>query len=330
MARITEVGGAGALLALLEDPPDCAVVENVVNSIWFLCCTEANVDLRLYDAERGLEASLMSLVLRVLQAKERPADHRPAWASPEVTALRPLVGAMHRLALIDHYRRRLTEVGAIETCVKLLDADASEERVTALRTLSLLLVDNSVEFVAVGGVPVVAHMLWPTVGHPSEHGAALDLCAQLFELRGDLECVAEQLVQANAVPALVALLRTDDPNDALRVLCYLVQHGPSDTPLIAANEHALVPTLLALLRGGDLSTQSMSAGLLWSLCLLGDEVTEQVLLKGGVPFLKELQRSADPVVRHNATGVLRCLECFDDLEQDSLGLLHPSLLDATC
>eukprot|EP00668_Euglena_longa_P014565 GGOE01018555.1.p1 GENE.GGOE01018555.1~~GGOE01018555.1.p1 ORF type:complete len:475 (-),score=148.87 GGOE01018555.1:158-1516(-) len=317
--RISEVStGLEVLVQLLEAPPDRDVADNVLHAILFVCCREATGQLQRCEDRSDLTAALLELVREELEQRPLPGGGSllPTTTPGGVDMLRVLVVTLYRLSLLENYRRRLAESGAVEVCSLLLRTDAPANRIVALQALYHIMVDNSVEFVVLNGVQPLAAMLCSKV--PEECSMALDMALRLFDLRGDLVSIADQLVTFGALTVLAPLLAQSHPTvrqNALHLLCCIVRHGPEDYLFPLSLEPGVVDGALAVLKYDEGEAQALAAAFLWLLCQRGTgDVPDQIIQQGGVPLLQRLRDSCDATVRHNVIGCLKCLECFDGLE----------------
>eukprot|EP00667_Euglena_gracilis_P009626 EG_transcript_9786 len=310
--RIGEVStGVEVLLALLEAPPDSDVKDNVLHGILFLCCGEGTGQLQRCEDRSDLTVALLELLGEELDQHAPPGTRLPG-----VDVLRVLVVTLYQLSLLERCRRRMAQAGAVAVCIRLLRTDEPANRIVALQTLYHVMVDNSVEFVVLHGVQPLAGMLGAKV--PEECSMALDMALRLFDLRGDLTSVADQLVASGALRRLGPLLAQPHPalrHNALRLACCIVRHGAEDHVVPLSLEPGVVGGALALLKHDEAGAQALAAAFLWLLCQRGaGDVPDQIIQLGGVPLLQWLRDSCDATVRHNVVGCLKCLECFDGLE----------------
>ena len=332
---IGDLGGTGVLIALIDvcqrpmeglESVNHTILSNILNAIWLTCCYEGNGDLSAYNEEKGPIDALLGLLCQLRESAAALHDTRrrlrddfmdvkpsePAF-DPTLVVLRTL----ERLSALKAYRGQITGAGGIEHCVPVLKHDNLEHRVTALAVCQNLMVDNSLEFVVLGGTQCVAQML--ASPYEVEHSAAQNMCLHLFRVRGDLLSLASDLVACGCLAVCASLAQAANKAVARRslsVLGVVCRYGPEDYSFLLAQERGFVSAVVSMLRDSNLASLQQATALLWYLTRV--EATHlQLVHAGAVPILKDLlSRAQDPTLLHNTMGSLRRLECFDDLGEN--------------
>lgn len=155
--------------------------------------------------------------------------------------------------------------------------------------------------------------------HDGEHRGALALSLHLFSVRGDHAALAADLVQAGAVAVCCDLLTAeaaDTRRGGLRLLCLLCEHGPEDYAYLIVQQPGTVEGAVGLLRDDRVAVLQHATALLWYLSEV-EQCRERLVHCGGIPAMARLlQRHLDPTLRHNVSGCLGRMECFDDIACD--------------
>eukprot|EP01063_Lacrimia_lanifica_P008007 TRINITY_DN15146_c0_g2_i1.p1 TRINITY_DN15146_c0_g2~~TRINITY_DN15146_c0_g2_i1.p1 ORF type:complete len:555 (+),score=200.89 TRINITY_DN15146_c0_g2_i1:105-1667(+) len=340
---VGDLGGAPALLALIgaergtasHETVNHTMVCNVLNALWLIACYEGNGDLASYDEMQGPIPAMLSLLgqlssdspamgLSGLNPKHNPlrdiVDDGAVAAAPCGEGLDPILVvllALERLSALKVYRGQITGGGGIEKCVPLLAHRGLRHRITALRIIHNLMVDNSLEFVVLGGVQkVVSLMVAPS---EMERTAAVRLALHLYRVRGDLVSLAGDMVATGCLAVCCDLLchgNADLARSGLSLLSLICQHGAEDYSFLLYEEERLIPGLCAVLRSDHLPSKQQATALAWYLTRV-EAIHQRLINAGVVPILNNILRHAtDSVLHHNTVGCLQRLECFDDLGHD--------------
>ena len=225
---------------------------------------------------------------------------------------------------MSRYRGQITSEGGIEHCVPLLSHGKVSHRITALRVAHNLMVDNSLEFVVLGGVVPLCAML--ASSNKAENAAAVRTCVHLFGVRGDLGSLVADMVGSGCCGACSVLMRGADAAVARRAIILvglLCQYGTEDYSYLLFKEKGFIKGVVTLLKSDKLATLLPASAMFWYLTRV-EEAQQTLISSGAIPRLQYIfSRASEVSLLHNVGGALKRLECFDDIG-DNLDLLDPS------
>ncbi|KAJ9470098.1 hypothetical protein DIPPA_32723 [Diplonema papillatum] len=342
---IGDIGGTRALILLIDgnqkpgprvETVNHDALTNILNAIWLICCYEGNGDLSSYNERDGPIVSMLNLLTALNEDGALTArDSRPTMAEhlrqdymgweaerDELAGEDPvfvLLTALSRVSALKTCRGQITAAGGIEACVPLMQHVRMANRIAAVGVVQNLMVDNSLEFVIIGGVPVVLAML--AAPAEEEYMHALRMCLHLFAVRGDLQSMATDMVSCGALAVCADLIQSHNQEaarGALALLSLLCKHGVEDYSYLLCQEKRMVEATAELLRDTHVPTLQQATAMFWYLTrVLADAAHTSSVVTSSIPVLKRLlSTAADPVIHHNVIGCLTKLECFDDLSED--------------